>query len=262
MNRMCLLLIALLLIGCGTRAEVAKKKLLAKIDAVLGEMDVKREQIRQSVGVLKDGIDGIGKAKIKAKVKSDQIGWMADPIDHRIAAIDVTLKRLRDHLKSNMSVKIAGKTYAPAELKVMADKVIQARADLVNQQDGYKEAQKTLVKVVASLDRKQTEYRQQLTRLEARIAEIDAKQVALKAMKEASAQLGDGDDSLSDKLAKLEEDVNDLYAHVEAELRFEDSKWSEMATNTKIDSVDAFVAATQDPKDTIAEINRILGKQK
>ena len=54
--------------GCGdgtkARVEVAKEKALKQLDDLLGSMDVKRKEIDLQVQGLKQGIAGIGNAKI------------------------------------------------------------------------------------------------------------------------------------------------------------------------------------------------------
>jgi chromosome segregation ATPase len=258
MKSFVLMIAACLIVGCGARTEVAKDKVLAKIDSLLGSMDVKRKEIELSMKGLKDGVDGIRKAKIKAQVKHDQIQRQIDPVAGRIKSVDTTLKKLREHLASEQSVEIGGKTYSPKELTEMANKVIQARKDLAAQQEGLQKSQTSLKKVVSTLEKKQQDYQQSLTRLEAQIAEIDSKVVALKAMKDASAAMGDSEESLAENVANLEGKVNDLYAEVESELIGEDARWDAAATEKQINSVEAFIKATQDSTDTISEIDKIL----
>ena len=258
MNRVFLLLITVTLIGCGARAEVAKEKLLTKIDSILGEMDVKRKQIEVSVDAFKDGIGGLRKAKIKAQVRQDQISRQVAPLNQKLKKLDTSLGRLRDHLATGEAAAIIGKTYSPEELKTMGDKLLTARKELVDQIAGYQRSQESLQLVVDSLERKQTEYQQRLARLESQIAEIDSKTIALKAMKDASGAMGEGEKSMAENVDDLEDTVNDLYADVEVELLTEDQKWNAEETTAEIDAVDAFISATQDPTDTLAEIDKIL----
>ncbi len=247
--------------GCGARGEVAKEQLLAKIDSLLGEMDVKRKEIGISVAALENGIDGLRKAKIKAQVKKDQIARQTAPLDDKLKSLDTTLSKLREHLASGEEAEVGGRTYSSDELKAMGDKVLLARKELVAQLGGFQQSQASLQKVVDSLDRKQTEYQRRLTSLESQIAEIDSKSIALKAMQDASAAMGESDKTLAANIDGLEDKVNDLYADVEAELLGEDEKWNESEVTAEIDSVDAFIAATQTPTDTLAEIDRILGNK-
>jgi len=258
MQRICLLLLTFTLLGCGARGEVAKDNLLAKIDSILGEMDVKRKEIESSVSGFKDGIDGLRKAKIKAQVKQDQLERMVSPLEQKLQELDTSLGKLRDHLASGEAAEIGGKSYSHEELKGMGDKVLAARKELVGQISGFKKSQESLQKAIDSLGRKQSEYEQRLAKLESQIAEIDSKTIALNAMKDASSAMGQSEKTLADNVDDLEEKVNELYADVEVELLSEDEKWNSELATAEIDAVDSFVAATQPSTDTLAEIDKIL----
>jgi hypothetical protein len=100
-----------------------------------------------------------------------------------------------------------------------------------------------------------------LFRLEGQIAEIDAKRIALKAMKDASTAMVENEENLARNVDQLEDQVLDLFADVQAELWVEDEKWNAASLETELISADAIVAATQDPTDMIAEIDRVLDGQ-
>jgi predicted nucleic acid-binding Zn-ribbon protein len=262
MRRLAIVLSLCVLAGCDARTEVAKKKALEKIDSLLGSMDVKRKEVELSMKALKTGVDGIRKAKIKAQVKHDQIGQRAEPFQARIAQADTTLKKLRDYLVSNEAVEISGKEYSPDQLKKMANDVIAARKSNSDQVAGFDKSQANLKKVVTTLEKRQREYEARIVSLEGQIAQIDTQAVALKAMKDASASMGDADTTLDQNVTNLEDKVNDLFAETQAELLGEGEKWDATAADTEINSVDAFIKATQEPTDTISEIDKILGDGK
>ena len=143
----------------------------------------------------------------------------------------------------------------------MAGRVLNARKDYVAQRDGLMEAEQSLQNVVSTLERKQQGYEQRLFRLEGQIAEIDAKRIALKAMKDASTAMDKSEENLARNVDQLEDQVLDLFADVQAELWVEDEKWNAASLETELISADAIIAATQDPSDMIAEIDRVLGGQ-
>ena len=259
MRYLIVLLCAVSIVGCGSRLEVAKKKALEKIDSMLGELDVKREEINQSVSALKKGIDGIRQAKIKAKVKVDQIDRKIQPIKERISEIDDTLSKIRDPLASGEAYAVGGKSYSPDDLKQLASDILLRRKSLEGQGKGFQSSKTSLLKVEATLAQKQQRYQKSLTALEATLAEIDAKSLALKAMQEASASIGDSEATLAENVADLEDKVADLYADVEASLLSEDEKWDEVSAMEQIDSVDSFIDATRGTEDELAEIDAILG---
>ena len=253
-----LLLIGLVTGGCGARTEVAKEKALEKIDSLLGSMDVKRKEIELSVKAIQDSLTGLQKAKIKAKVQSDQLARKVEPIEVKVTTIDGTLRKLREHLQSGTSVEFAGRSYRPQELQAMANQVIAERKGIAEQLHGLQDAQSRLETVVGSLERKQADYDLKLSAIEGQIAAIDANRIALTAMKNAAQLLDGSDASLADSVAKLEEKVNHLYADVQTELIFEDATWDETRVAEQLDSVDTFIAAAQQPVDTITMIDKLL----
>jgi chromosome segregation ATPase len=255
----CVALVLACTYGCGARLEVAKDKIGAKIDALLGTLDVQRKEIEIGVNGLKEGIDGLRKAKIRAQVSGDQIQRQAKPHEERLASMDTALKTLRGHLEAAKPVEIAGQTYSPAELNELADRVIQARKVSVGQLDGLHEAQGRLQKVVTTLERKQQEVQNRLAAIEGEVAIIDSNRIALTAMQRSAEVMGESDGSLAKSLDHLQTKVNSLFADVEVELRCEDERWGDVAAK-EIDSVDGMVARFQKPQDKIAEIDHILGK--
>jgi hypothetical protein len=71
--------------------------------------------------------------------------------------------------------------------------------------------------------------------------------------------MGESDGNLSKGLDHLQGKVNDLFASVEVELRYEDARWAETASK-EVDVVEATVARLQDSHDMVAEIDKIIGK--
>jgi phage shock protein A len=266
MKRLFILLLLGVLAGCGdsvrARVEVASEKAVEKLDSILGSLDVKRKEIDLSMRSLKEAVSGISKARIKAQVKHDQIDRQAQPVRDRIAQADASLKKLRDYLTAGEPVEIGGKTYSVDDLKQMAGEIIDARKGYAAHVTAYEQSQAELKKVIAALERNQREYERHISRLESQIAQINAQMVAVKAMKDASATMGDGSAALAENVATLEDKVADLLADVQVELAVESQSWDAAVADKQIDAVDAFIAATQEPKDTIAEIDRILGEGK
>jgi uncharacterized protein YukE len=224
-------------------------------------MDVKRKVIEISVANLKEGINGLRKAKIKAQVSDDQVHRQAKPQEEKLASMDAALKTLKGHLQTGKPVEIAGTTYSPAELKDMADRVMEARKACAGQLAGLHESQGRLQKVAATLERRQHDSEGRLAQIEGQLAVIDSNRIALTAMQQSAAALGESDGTLAKALDKVQEKVASLHSDVEVDLRCEDEKWAETEAATKeVDSVESTVARLQDSHDTVAEIDRILGK--
>ncbi len=243
------------------RVEVAKKRLLDRVDDLIGKMEVQRQEIDNGIKATKQAVEGVRKAKIKAQVKLEQIEEKAKPHEEKIAQCDQSLARLRDLLKADMPAEIAGKTYSVSDLKDMANKVIKTRKECEDQINGFKTARENMQKVVGDLTKQQQALETRLTSLQGQVAKLDAEMTAAKAMKEASAAMGAKDNTLAVNLDSLEEKIASLSADVRTELRSESEQWSANAEKS-INDVDAFIRDAQKPTDTLAEIDRILGKGK
>lgn len=236
--------------------------MLGKIDDMLGKLDVQKTEIDNGIKSAKQAADGVRKAKIKAQVSLDQLDEKVRPHQEKIARIDESLAKLRETIKAGKPADFGGKTYTVAELKEMAGKVIQSRKEAEEQIKGFDKARENMRKVVASISSKQQELETRITKLQTANSKLDAEIAAARAMKEASAKMGDGSSSLSDNLDELEKKIAVLTGDVRGELAVESEKWSSDGANKAIGDVDAFIKSAQTPSDPVAEIDRILGPAK
>jgi len=257
---------AYLLPGCSdankARVQVAQKKLLDRIDEALGKMDVQKAEIDNGIKSAKQAADGVRRAKVRAQGNLDQINEKVRPFEERISQCDQSLMKLRDAIAADMPATIAGKTYSVAELKEMAGKVIAARKEAEKQINGFKSARETMTKQVALLTKTQQEIEAKIAGLQSQMVKLDSEIAAAKAMKQASAAMGDADSSLADNLAELERKIATLSADAQSELALETDRWSAANTEKAISDVDAFIRDSQKSTDTLAEIDRILGGKK
>ena len=244
------------------RADVAKKKVMDKIDDMLGKIDVQRAEIDQGIKAAKQGVEGVRKAKIKAQVQVDQLDEKVKPYDEQMARCDQSLVKLRDLIKADTAADIAGKSYSVAELKEMANKVIEERKKAEGQINGFKATRENMKKLVATLAKRQDEFDTKITTLQASLVKVDAEMTAAKALKQASAAMGDKDSNMSSNLADLEQKIAALSADVRVELQGASGGWSETEATKSINDVEAFIRNTQSTNDTVAEIDRILGPAK
>jgi chromosome segregation ATPase len=253
-------LAAALLMGCGARTEVMKDKVVAKIDNMLGELDVKKKEVELSMAEMENAKKDLQKGRIKVEVKAEQLGDNATELENKIGALDASLKKLRDLLATGEDAEIAGKTYTQAELNDMAKKLITQRGSYEKQMDSLKKSQTMLESRAAKIDEMVKSYSAQLDKLKTKISEIDANMVALKAMQETSG-VGGEDQTLAQSFGELEDKVDDLYASLETELRMEEAMFDEASLDEDISSVDEFIQATQGAGDTLSEIDKILGTE-
>jgi phage shock protein A len=248
--------------GCGPRGEVAKKNVLNQIDNMLGKIDVQKAEIDAGIKSAKQAADGVRRAKYKAQANLDQLDEKVRPFQDKLAKCDETLAKLRDLIKADMPADIAGKTYSVAELKEMAGKVLQSRSEALDQIKGFDAARANMRNVVATITKQQQELEGRIAKFQAANTKLEAEMAAAKAMKQASASMGDAGSSLHDNLDELDKKIATLSADVKGELAVESERWTSPSTDRAINEVDAFIKAAQTPTDPVAEIDRILGPAK
>ncbi len=257
-KRQAVCLMVIFVLGCGARTEVAKDKLLAQVDSLLGEVEVKRKSVEIKMREFSDGIDRLKKGKIEAKVRVANMDEQITALDQRIGDADKTLGRLRDYLKDGKDVEISGKTFTPGQLKDMADKTIAARKSLNTEVEALRKSEKRLDAVATNLESREREAADRIATLKGQLDEIDAKAVSLKSIKEAS-QLS-GNDAAADFPA-VEKDIRDLSTKVDVELAYHDEKLKGTTTDDDKSVLESVLKQTSTADDTLAEIDNVLGKK-
>lgn len=246
--------------GCGARAQVAGDKVMDKIDKWLGELDVKRKEIANSIDELEDAVDRTHKAKTSAEVRLEEIDKRAKPIQKRIDGIKVYLAEINPHLTATEEVVIQGKAMSPEQIKTTADTLLEAY-ETSNQEMGALEATKeTYKRTFDLLSREHEVSSKQLASLKKKLDEIDIKKKALDEMKTAQTILGESG-SISDKFSDLEVEINDLFVEVETEMRVESGKVAqrEAALENSNDAIDELLNKMESAEEKQARIDAILG---
>jgi len=249
-------------VGCGPRMAVAGKKVLEKIDGVLGKLNVQLEKVEQAHAKLSEETVGLRKKRIEAQVNLDKLVAEKESVESKVAAYKSDLKRLAGFMKdaaSSGKVEINGKEITEGKLEILAQSTIKK----------MKAAERTLVRNTTLSDawsksltvlKKNAEVSQtQLKKLDDQIDEIKAKKSALDAMKEASSITG-SEASISDKFNDLTKDVDNLLTEVDIEMLTEAEKVEDrMLTEESDVSLDDIIGADSSTDDTLSEIEAILG---
>ncbi|MDG2012306.1 MAG: hypothetical protein P8J33_02300 [Pirellulaceae bacterium] len=245
--------------GCGARAQVAGDKVLDKIDKWLGELDVKRKEIENSVQTLEEAVENNHKAKINAEVRLDDMDRRMKPIQKRVDGIKVYLAEINPHLSATEAVEINGKSMSPEEIKARAGEFLDAY-ETNNQELGALQATKdTYKRAFDLLNREYQISTQQMATLKKKLQEIDIKKTALDDMKTAQTVLGKSG-SISDKFNELEVEINDLFIEVETEMRVESEKVAqrEATLQTSNMAIDEILEKNKSSEETQARIDAIL----
>lgn len=208
------------LTGCDPRTEVAKDQLLAQIDHLLGEVNVRRQEVGDALARAEAGLDRLSHGRIEVQVELSRINDNYASAKGEVAQADQALNRLQQLLGQKGEVVIAGETYGPAQLEEMADRAATNRKKALAEADCLSGTKDRLEKIVAMLHRREREGRDRLDALKSLLAEIDAKIVALQAIQQAGQA-----DTLN--FDDLERQVRDLEAQVDAELAYHEEMWKE-----------------------------------
>lgn len=216
--RRILFLCLVLLTGCDPRTEVARDQVLAQIDHLLGEVNVRRQEVGDALGRAQQGLDRLTHGRISVQVELSRIGDKCASAKEEVARADEALNRLQQLL--GKETVIAGDTYSPAQLKEMADRASANRKKAAAEADSLSATKDRLERIVAMLSHKEHEGRDRLDTLKSLMTEIDAKMVALTAIQQAGQA-----DTLDFDL--LEKQVRDLEAEINAELAYHEEMWKQ-----------------------------------
>lgn len=248
-----------LLGGFGARGAVVQENVLKRIDALIGESEVKRQKVEEGVANWQKALQPLAEGKIKAKVEADQLQRKIDEVQRKIADAEASLKTIQEYLTEGKPVELAGRTYTPEDLNVQARKVIDAHKTLTAEVKSMKEAHAKLLARADSLAQKHDEAKRQLATLKSQVTQIDTNIASLNSMKAARQAAGDGGVTLAKNFDKLQSDINDLDAQIQTEIGIEDEMWLEVSAASDVDDVSRFIGATKGAEDTLSEINSILG---
>ncbi|MDB4634859.1 hypothetical protein OAG76_05585 [Rubripirellula sp.] len=260
MKRVCLFILVVTCLaatvvgGCGVRTEVAKQLVVDKVDSMLGDIEVKRRKIDSSIHLLQKSLTQVRKAKIKAQVKRDQIMRKVDFAEENMQKLDTTLSSIRVRLTSGESTEIDGEAYSHRKLKQMTQKVLEERDIARKQVEGFQATVDRLGKIVQTLERNESKYLAKLADVKHQVAVIDSNRIAMTAMQEAAQTMDGSDVTFAENVATLEDQVNDLYADVEAELLSEDMHWQD----NEMDDAEQIVSTLATSDDLISQIDSIL----
>lgn len=250
------LLVLLTLPGCGPRLEVARDRLLAEADRLLGEIEVKRKEIDPAIQQAEAALARLKKSRIEVQVRASQISSDLTSTHDRLAETDRALARLRDLLGQGSSVEIAGTAYTLTQLGGMATGAISTRKSLAAQVATLQSTQERLESVVALLETREQAGRDRLDSLKGLLVEIDAKAVALTAIKEAARV---AEDAGALDCEALERQIQDLEAKVDGELAFHEEMLKQATADS--DSVATILRDTGSTDEVVAEIDRLLGSR-
>lgn len=247
--------------GCGARAEVAKDKLLAQLDKVLGELNVKAAEIDKKRRDLTGEMQVVREKKFNAAVRLELLTKKQETSKQELEKLKQGLARVQpkmEEAKTNGKIELNGKEITADELNRMAtdliNRVKSKESELGSQQTSI-DALKRSADFLASQEKAAADM---LGKLDLKITEIKDKKIAIDAVKSANSMVGN-DTSINDKIASLSKEIDNMFVDVETAMRVEEAKLSELQNQTM--SADELLTETGSDLDaTISEIDAILGK--
>ncbi len=256
MPRLTLLVLCLVAVsGCGPRLEIARDRLLAKADRLLGEVEVKRREVAPAMQTAEATLGRLKRGRMEVQVQATRMSCELRSTHNRLAETDRTLARLRALLGQGSPVEIAGTSYTPAQLRDMANRTILARKHLAAQVETLQSTEERLEGVVALLRAREQERQNRLDSLKGLLVEIDAKAVALKAVQEA-ARVAEDTGGLG--FEALDRQIRDLEVKVDGELAYHEEMLRQATSDP--DSVASILRNTGSTEEVVAEIDCLLSK--
>jgi phage shock protein A len=251
------LLLSLLLLaitGCGDpRLEIARDQILAKVDSLLGEIQVMRRGIDPAIRQAEAAVAQLTKGRIEVQVCLCKISADLSAAQASLEETDRGLVRLRNLLNQDEPVEIAGHTCSPSELRSMANRAISARKRLATQAETLQATHDRLEVVVVLLQAREQQGRDRLDGLKQLLSEIDAKAAALEAVKDA-ARLCEEVGPLD--FEDLEMQIRDLEAEIDGKLAYHQEMLRQVTLDS--DSLQEILRSTATANELAAEIDRVL----
>lgn len=244
-----------LVYGCGHRGRVAGKKILAEVDEFLGKEAVRREEIASELKGISKQMQAIRENRARDQARIELIDEKIVGAEEYVARLDSGIGKLRDMLQRAEPVQIGGKTYSVDAQKDMSFKVLSARADAEKFIKKQKKQRAVRESKVAERSKRLQVLEPQLAMMRERLDEIDDGIREIEASRNAGSN--GADTSLSEKMRQLTRKTDELWVDVRAKTILAND-----VPTGKGNDVEPFLKDIEQPKDLIAEMNKILAGTK
>jgi len=229
-------------VGCGARAQVAGEKVLAKIDDMIGSLDIKLKEIKNAHAALKKGAE-------EGYVMRQKNAYYVEDLETKQKEVEAKIAKQSDELKEVIGMLEDGSLSDDKDKKSKLTTFAEARAKsltaLKTQLEGSIKPLLGSYKKALTLQLKNEKAsKAQLAKLETKISQIEAEKVRLDTMKQTQSIVGSSE-SISDKFAELEKSVADLLIETKARGDIEEEK-----VNDRLAAIDDDVT-----------LDEILGKE-
>jgi chromosome segregation ATPase len=242
----------------GSWASVSHDKVVDRIDELLGDFEVKREDVGTQVEKLEKSVDGLRREQVKTEIQAEQLVAEETVLKEGLDELRAALETHRRLLDSKESAVLGGKTYTPDQLEVRAARLVRAYRQKQSRWKATNTSRLLLEKTAAALRETVDKRRAKVNELGNQLKEIDAKLIALDTLRSASDSAGEDGRSIASDFEEVEDEMDALYAKVEANLRVEES--DRLSPSGQIETIDEIIEDTRPASSTADEIDRILGE--
>ena len=251
-------------VGCGPRVEVAKDAIIKRLDNALGELNVKRKKIELKQTELQGKLDELKANYYRAGARLDLMKEKKKNSEEAIAKIKgqiqqvqglITQIKEKESTDANAKITLNEKEYTAKDIQEVAESVAaefkRAQAAQTSLDTSYTALEGSVKFLKAQVDNSN----KLMTELSQKINEIDSKKIAVDAVKESTSLAGNNE-SISDSLAAMSKEIEDLGIDVEAALRIETDKMTELSTTSS--KVDEILSAPTDLNSTGEMLDNLL----
>ena len=253
---------AVAIIGCGPRAQVAGKKIMDKIDKALGELDVKRQKIENKMNEVQTQMDEVKKglysteARLEVlenkKKKSEEV---IEDIKSKLVEVDKLVNEVKE--SEEKSIVRNGVTYSAEQVDSAAKQIIKDFELEQTKLSGLNTAYEALKESVAFLKDQKEKSSTMMTELEQKLAVIDSKKDALDTVRKNTILAGDNE-SISESLASLAEEIEELEISVNTDWNIQQDKMDEISSAST--NIDDMLSSPDQLESTSAKIQELLNK--
>jgi DNA repair exonuclease SbcCD ATPase subunit len=249
-------------VGCGPRGQVAMDEITKRLDKALGELNVKRKEIENKQAELQAQLSELSEKRVQGQVRLELLAEKKQKSDEALTAIKAKVAQVAELVKEanaseSKSITRNGKSYSAADLQTAAKEV----ADALQAEDAKNKANlaghNALKQSVDFLVKQEAQAKDLMSKLASKISEIDAKKIAVDAVRENTILAGDNK-SIGSNLEQLSKEIENLGVDVEAALRIETEKMEQMSQQSSV--ADELLSAPADLDSTQKMLEDLLKK--
>ena len=256
-------LIAVLLSGCGVvtgpQVKVGMAKLQDAINKSIGEMDVKRQEIKDAMQSSKQTLNSYRASRITMQIQLEQFDKKMAPYLERKEKTESMLKEMLSAMKDKMPFVISGKKYEGESLGKLAKDMINIHDANESSLKGLEIARSNLSSTLESLNAKEKVITDTLTDFSQQLSILDSQLIAAKEIEKTATVVGDNTASMEESMAAIQEKINKLGVDVRVRIgTINDSTNGAGALTKQISDAESLLGKTKAPA-TIADIEKALG---